>query len=727
MKIKHSAVLFCTAAFGLLQPSVSAAPQQFVTPANLNALGVKPESVDAMDQLLQSFVDQQKLSCVVGFVAKDGNVVYKKAFGWKDVEAKVPATVDDYYVLFSQTKAITTVAFMTLVEDGLVAIDDPVSKYFPEIPNMVVTTVRPDGTYDAVPVKTPMTFVHLMTHTSGINAGLVKEIRKAQKAPDERPAAFGGEIPNPLPEGQHSAGGNYQSKYLEEEMLALAKYPLGFEPGTKWEYHVSTNMLGYLIERISKKSLRQYIKERVLDPLGMTQTDWYYPPEKLSRFVKPYRPVDGKLEPGPTLYSDGTVAAHQTYVEGAIGLNGPIEDYAKFCQMLLNGGEFNGHRILKPDTIRLMTTINRLPPDSGAQKGLQFGLGFELHRQNKPAPSVYDNAFSWGGMFGTAYIVDPAQKLVALYYINMYQSEPLYGKFLEQAYRVIGVPEVTAVTVSENAKEVVWEEGGTGPYSAIATEEAALPSMTIFRPKNLTAGGTSQKLPVLLWGNGACANTTFEHKNFLNEIASHGYIVLANGLLDQMEFRNDRSRQPTHSSQLIKALDWIFAQNNDPKSKYYGKIDTNKVAAMGMSCGGLQAIEISGDPRITTSVVCNSGVLPTPSPLKGMPALSKEILKTFHAPVLYLMGGRSDIAFNNAMDDYTRIDHVPIVMASLDVGHGGTYHLAHGGPYTKVALSWLDWQLKRDAKAAQVFLDPNSALRQDKEWQVLVKNFPTNQ
>jgi CubicO group peptidase (beta-lactamase class C family) len=421
---------------GVLGTVVGGGPQELEHGVPSRDLGVSPERIAEMDALLQSFIDEKKLSSVVGFVAKGGKVVYNRAFGWKDVERQVPATVDDYYVLMSQTKAVTTVAFMTLVEQGRVAIDDPVSKYFPEIPDQVVTAVREDGTYETRPVKTPMTFVHLMAHTSGLNAGLVREIRRAQRKGDDAPAGFGGAIPRITPSGQHSGGGDPRAKFLEDEMRALVKYPLGFDPGTQWNYHVSTNMLGYLIERISGKSLRDYVKETVLLPLGMHDTDWYFEPRALERFVKAYRSVDGKLEPGSNMYSEGTVSEQQTYCEGAIGLNGPIEDYAKFCQMLLNRGEFNGRRILRPETVELMTTINRLPENSGAEAGFQFGLGFELHKEKKPVSAVSDAAFAWGGLMGTSYIIDPGHDLVAIYYTNMFSAPPLYTKFLDQAYRL---------------------------------------------------------------------------------------------------------------------------------------------------------------------------------------------------------------------------------------------------------------------------------------------------
>jgi CubicO group peptidase (beta-lactamase class C family) len=413
-------------------------PQQFNFNPNLEVTGINAHKVLEIDSLLQSYVDQEKTNCVVGFVAKGGQVVYHEAFGWKDVENKIPATVDDYYILFSQTKAITTVAFMTLVEKGLVKVDDPVSNYFPEIPYQVVTKVNEDGTYETRPVASPMTFAHLMSHSSGLNAGLVGKIKQAERKQSDAPAGFGGIMPNKTPAGQHSGGGNYQAKYLEEEMLALAKYPLGFDPGTEWSYHISTNMLAYMIERISGKPLREYVKETVLLPLGMNDTDWYYEPSKLSRFVKAYGAVDGKLEPTTNLYSEATISTEQTYCEGAIGLNGPIADYAKFCQMLLNKGEFNGKRILKPETIELMTTVNQLPETNSGGKGFQFGLGFELYNElKKPVPAVSNTAYAWGGMFGTEYIIDPENNTIALFYINMARREPLYPQYLQKVYQLI--------------------------------------------------------------------------------------------------------------------------------------------------------------------------------------------------------------------------------------------------------------------------------------------------
>ena len=404
-------------------------PQEFSRNANLEAVKTSAEKISGMDSLLQSFVVQNKASSVVGFVAKGGNIVYKNAFGYKDMENKIPATTEDYYILFSQTKAVTSVAFMILVERGLVAVDDPVADYFPGIPDQVVTAVQEDGTYDTRPVASPMTFAHLLSHSSGLGAGPVGQIRRAEMQRNQTRTTVES---TPL-KGQRT-GGRGTTQYLEEEMIALAKYPLGFDPGTEWNYHISTNMLAYMIERISGTPLRQFVKENILDPLGMNETDWYYEPDKLSRFVKAYNYENGKLEPVSNMYSEATISAEQTYAEGAIGLNGPIEDYAKFCQMLLNKGEFNGRRILRPETIEQMT-INRLPEENSGGKGFQFGLGFELYNDiKKPTPEVSNSAYAWGGLYGTEYVIDPENDMIALFYLNMPKRDPLYPIFLRKAY-----------------------------------------------------------------------------------------------------------------------------------------------------------------------------------------------------------------------------------------------------------------------------------------------------
>ena len=274
-----------------------------------------------------------------------------------------------------------------------------------------------------------------------------------------------------------------------------------------------------------------------------------------------------------------------------------------------------------------------------------------------------------------------------------------------------------------NAQEVdsrVVEDGGTGQFRSVMISDESLPTHTIFRPQDLSVIGKKNKLPIIAWGNGACANSPWEHVNFLNEVASHGFLVIAIG---PMPKEGEQTRDRSTSSQLTDAIDWAIAQNGDKESPYYKKIDVNNVAVSGMSCGGLQTLEIAPDPRITTAVVCNSGILPNPTTgMPGMPSLAKDQLKKLHTPTLYILGGESDIAYNNGMDDYQRIDHVPVFMANMDVGHGGTYGQPHGGEFAKVATAWFLWQLKGDKEASKMFLGDDCGLCGDPNWKFESKN-----
>jgi hypothetical protein len=251
--------------------------------------------------------------------------------------------------------------------------------------------------------------------------------------------------------------------------------------------------------------------------------------------------------------------------------------------------------------------------------------------------------------------------------------------------------------------------------------ESSFSTHTIFRPADLSVFRDKSKLPVIAWGNGACANSPDGHKNFLNEVASHGFMVVAIGKPATNE--EEPSRERTTSSQLIDTIDWATEQNEDKESSYYHTIDTNKIAVSGMSCGGLQALEVAPDPRITTVGVFNSGVLPAPSGgMPGMPSVEKSQLNKIHSPVIYLLGGESDIAYNNGMDDFKRIDHVPVFVANLDVGHGGTYMQPHGGDFAKVATAWYQWQLKGDQEAAKMFTGETPGITNMEGWTYEKKN-----
>jgi hypothetical protein len=264
------------------------------------------------------------------------------------------------------------------------------------------------------------------------------------------------------------------------------------------------------------------------------------------------------------------------------------------------------------------------------------------------------------------------------------------------------------------------EDGGTGPYPALMVTENTLPTHTVFRPKDLTQFGNKNKLPIIAWGNGACANSPWEHVNFLSEVSSYGFLVIAIGPMPQ---EGQRGSGRSTSSQLTDAINWAIAQNNDKTSPYYNKIDITKIAVSGMSCGGLQTLETAPDPRVSTAVICNSGILgDSGSGMPGMPNLKKDHLLKLHTPTLYILGGESDIAYANGMDDFKRINHVPVFVANMNVGHGGTYSQPHGGEFAKVATAWYLWQLKGDNAAGKMFTGDPCGLSQNPNWKVEKKN-----
>lgn len=270
----------------------------------------------------------------------------------------------------------------------------------------------------------------------------------------------------------------------------------------------------------------------------------------------------------------------------------------------------------------------------------------------------------------------------------------------------------------KNLSRIV-EDGGTGAYKAVMKEETSLKAHTVFVPQDLSAFNAEKPLPVLVWGNGACTDSPWEHYKFLNEIASNGYLVLATGYIPM----DDEPYQGPMSStqQQIESIDWAFTQNADPESPYYQKIDTRHICVAGMSCGGLQTLFNCADPRITTLMICNSGLFNQQNAFQavgGMPMPPKEKLTEIHTPVIYILGGKEDIAYENGMDDFHRINHVPACAANFPVGHGGTYRQPHGGEFTIPALAWLNWQLKGDKQAAKMFVGKNCGLSKRKDWTI---------
>ncbi len=296
---------------------------------------------------------------------------------------------------------------------------------------------------------------------------------------------------------------------------------------------------------------------------------------------------------------------------------------------------------------------------------------------------------------------------------------------------------------------------GTGPHPAIMEADPGLVTHTVYRPKDLAALG-KEKLPIVVFGNGGCRNIGNRFRYFLTEIASHGFLAIAIGPIGAALAEFDTSynqQQPAPGSpaaallaqgkslaaapgsrvtpafttpvQLIEAIDWAQAENKRPDSIYFGKLDADQIAVMGQSCGGLQAIEAAHDNRVKTLGVWNSGAFTNEATSFATSAarVPKSSLKTLHAPTIYVTGEPSDVAFANAEDDVARIDGIPLFHAWREkTGHIGTYREPNGGAFGRVAVAWLQWQLKGDKSAAKMFTGADCGLCKQPEWHVKKKN-----
>ena len=265
-------------------------------------------------------------------------------------------------------------------------------------------------------------------------------------------------------------------------------------------------------------------------------------------------------------------------------------------------------------------------------------------------------------------------------------------------------------------KQKIVDEGGSGMFKAVAVKEKGLPDFVIYRPKDFLHTHARQgALPILMFGNGGCSDTSIGYERMLTEIASHGYVVVAIG--EMQDKRLDRPEGHTPSSELKRGLDWIVEQSKTKGSDYYQNIDPDRVAAAGHSCGGAQVLANAADARLKTYLILNAGMGDM-----EMADASKESLPNVHAPILYVVGGPDDVAYQNAQLDYDRIHHVPVALANHPAsGHGGTYHEQYGGDYGRMVIDWLDWQLKGKKENADIFLKGD--LKNYKGWDVKAKNF----
>ena len=387
------------------------------TTASPESAGMSKAALDRVDAHLKSrYLDSGRFPCAQLLVYRRGKVVHSSVQGFADVERKVPAKDDTIFRIYSMTKAITSVAFMMLVEEGKVALDEPVAKYIPEWKNLGVFVAGTAPNFMTRPPSRPMQIVDLLRHTSGLTYGLQQRSNVDAAYRDQKVADM---VPG---------------KTLDGMIADLAKIPLEFSPGEAWNYSVSVDVVGYLIGRISGKPFPRFLKERIFDPLGMIDTDFHVPAEKAHRFAACYSnnpPGKMKLYDDP---ADSNYLSPPTLYSGGGGLCSTASDYLTFCRALLNGGELGGVRLLGPKTLRLMAS-NHLPGGAylpalsrsmfseATLDGVGFGLGFAVTAD--PAKTLLAGSageFYWGGMASTAFLIDPAEELIIVFMTQLVPS-----------------------------------------------------------------------------------------------------------------------------------------------------------------------------------------------------------------------------------------------------------------------------------------------------------------
>jgi len=399
-------------------------PAQVLQSAAPVSVNVSAERLQRVDAVIQQSIDKKQIAGAIGLIARNGKIGYNKAFGYSDIAAKTPLRTDNIFRIASQTKAITSVAVMLLFEEGKLLLDDPVSKYIPSFAKPVVLDQfnAADSSYTTVPAKREITLRDLLTHTSGIDYAIIGSTNfKAIYAKAGIPVGF--------------EGGNLQ---LKDVMEKLGKLPLAHQPGEKFTYGINTDVLGYVVEVVSGKPLDQFFRERIFEPLGMKDTYFFLPKEKQSRLVPIYTfDKDNlvKYERYGAITADYPTR-HSTYFSGGAGLSSTITDYAAFLQMLLNGGVYNGKRLLARRTVELMTSNQIGELNVRTDK---FGLGFQItSEQGQAKLGVTKGSFAWGGYFGTTYWADPKEKIVGLIFI---QQSPLksdiHDKFKASVYQAL--------------------------------------------------------------------------------------------------------------------------------------------------------------------------------------------------------------------------------------------------------------------------------------------------
>ena len=366
--------------------------------------GMDSDRLGRVKQAMQAFVDEGKLSGAVTIASRDNKLVHFEAVGYRDIEARAPMTPDTLFRIYSMTKPVTGVALMILYEEGKFKLSDPVEKYLPEMKDLrVYAGTDEDGNMITEPADHPMTIRELMSHTGGLTYGIFAQ----------------SEVDN-----AYVQAGLLQPNMTNAEFVAaLGQIPLKHQPGSRWEYSVSVDVQGYLVEVLSGMTFGEFLGEKIFQPLEMTDTDFHVPEEKINRFAKMYvYGPDGQLIPSE-MFDGADFTVDMNFESGGGGLVSTANDYMRFSQMLLNGGELDGVRILAPLTVELMhrdqTPAGMTGPMSGAGNGTVFGLDFAIIEDPVEAESYSSGEYYWGGAAGTWFWIDPVEEVV---FVGMIQQ-----------------------------------------------------------------------------------------------------------------------------------------------------------------------------------------------------------------------------------------------------------------------------------------------------------------
>jgi len=375
-------------------------------------VGLSADRLHRIHTMLDGYINRNEIAGAVSLVARRGKIAWSHSQGLMNLEAKQPMKEDSIFRIASMTKPIASVALMMLFEEGKFQLNDPVSKWIPELAHPMVAVAEAPGGYKLVPADKPITIRHLLTHTAGLaNTYTGFTIAEYNKLGAQR--------------GPNDTIGDFVKK--------LAKLPLEFQPGAHWAYGPATDVVGYLVEVMSGKPLDQYLAERVFRPLGMKDTFFYQPDANLPRMATLYTPAEGGAGVRPVPMP---ASASKKYFSGAGGLSSTVADYARFCQMMLNGGQLDGNRLLSRKTTELMTT-NHIGPLRlwSSLPGEGFGLGYSVRLDVGESAQVGSaGAYGWGGAFGTYFWVDPKEQMFG---ILMIQLRPYTHVNIRQDFRTL--------------------------------------------------------------------------------------------------------------------------------------------------------------------------------------------------------------------------------------------------------------------------------------------------